>query len=122
VDETERDTRRDEADLLAQIGRCLFEQDLRITVRLPAALATGAQAAWDRDDAGDFENETPADRTNRHQAGALALIGLAVAQRGASKDGDEVEVALDAWQIGTALDAADQRGLLAGLRPPDRDA
>ena len=122
VDESERDTREDEANLLAQIGRCLFEQDLRVTVHLPAALAAGARAAWDRDDSGDVENETPAERTSRHQAGALALIGLAVEERGTPKEGDEVEVVIDAWQIGSALEAADQRGLLAGVRPPDRDA
>jgi hypothetical protein len=119
VDESESDTQEREADVLAQIGRCLFEQDLTVTVRLPVALAAAAQAAWDRDDTGDFENETPTERTSRHQAGALALVGLAVEERGASKEGDEVEVALDAWQIGSALDAADQRGLLTGLRPPD---
>lgn len=119
MDESERETQEGEADVLAQIGRCLFEQDLRVIVRLPVALAAAAQAAWDRDDAGDFENETPAERTSRHQAGALALVGLAVEERGATKEGDEMEVALDAWQIGSALDAADQRGLLKGLRPPD---
>jgi hypothetical protein len=119
VDKSENDTHEREADVLAQIGRCLFEQDLTVTVRLPVALAAAAQAAWDRDDASDFENETPAERTSRQQAGALALVGLALEEHGASNQGDEVEVTLDAWQIGSALDAADQRGLLTGLTPPD---
>ncbi|MGA8246030.1 MAG: hypothetical protein WB797_03930 [Nocardioides sp.] len=113
--------RRDEADLLAQIGRSLFAQDLRVRVQLPAALATGALAAWKRDDTGDSETETETECTIRSQSGALALIGLAVDERGVPSGSDQVGVELDAWQIGSALDAADERGLLAGLESPWRD-
>lgn len=91
---------------------------------MPGALATGALAAWERDDTDDTETETATatERTIRNQAGALALIGLAVDERGVPSGGDQVALELDAWQIGSALDAADQWGLLAGLRPPQRDA
>jgi hypothetical protein len=121
MDESADDVRQREAELLAQIGRSMFGQDLRITVELPAALAAAALAAWLRDDAGGTENESDAARTIRHEAGALALIGLAVEEHGAPADSDRVEVDLDAWQVGCALDAADQRGLLAGLKPPERN-
>jgi hypothetical protein len=120
MDESHGSARQGEAELLAQIGRCLFGQDLKVRVQLPAALARGALAAWERDDTGDTEAETPAALTIRHQAGALALIGLAVEQRGHT-EGDQVEVELDAWQIGSALTAADERGLLAGMEPPGRN-
>ena len=122
VDESERHVREAEAEVLAQIGQYLFEQDLNITVRLPARLASSARAAWERSDTSALEEtEAHEARTVRHQAGALALIGLAVQERSATGLGDQVQVALDAWQVGNALDAADQRGLLAGLRPADRD-
>ncbi len=111
--------RQDEADLLAQIGRHLFGQELRIRVELPTALATGAVAAWERIDSGDTNAETLAARTLRQEAGALALIGLAVDERGATGTVDQVEVELDAWQIGMALDAADRRGLLTEVDPLD---
>ena len=109
-----------DAELLAEIGRHLFEQDLRVAVRLPADLAARALTGWQRDDLGDLiPEESPADRAIRQDAAALALIGLAIEARSTPEDGDNVTVALDAWQIGTALDAAEQRGLLTGLRPPD---
>jgi hypothetical protein len=113
VDESDRHAREDETEVLAQIGQCLFRQDLRITVRLPARLAARALAAWGRDDTGATQTETQPAQTIRHQAGAPALIGLALGERGVGGVNDEVEVALDAWQIGKALDAAEQRGLLA---------
>lgn len=122
MDESDRTDRQDEADLLAQIGRNLFGQDLRIRVQLPAALAARALAAWKRDDTGDNETESQAARRIRHEAGALALIGLAVDERGVATECDQMAIELDAWQIGSALDAAEQRGLLAGLDPPRRDA
>jgi len=121
MDESDGSARQSEAELLAQIGRCLFGQDLRVRVQLPAALAMGALAAWQRDDTGGTEAESHAARAIRHQAGALALIGLAIEERG-HIEGDQVEVELDAWRIGSALDAADERGLLAGLEPPGRNA
>jgi hypothetical protein len=122
MDESDRTHQQVEANLLAQIGRHLFGQDLRVRVQLPAELATGALAAWKRGDASDTESETQAERTIRHRAGALALIGLAVDEHGVPAEGDQVMVELDAWQVGSALDAADEGGLLAGLETPGRDA
>jgi hypothetical protein len=117
-------TWRDDAELLAEIGRCLFVQDLRVSVRLPASLAARALAAWERDDA---ENEMSGDenqseRAVRHQAGSLALIGLAIEDRSEASGGDSVTVELDAWQIGAALDAAEERQLLIDLRPPNPES
>ena len=113
---------RSEAEALAEIGRCLFGQNLRIRVQLPAPLAARAVVAWERDDVGSLTpDETPEERSVRHQAGALALIGLAVGARGTSEPGHDVTVDIDAWQIGSALDAADKRGLLADLIGPNLD-
>lgn len=79
-------------------------------VRLPGKLADAALRAWHRTDEGDTSHdESPSERLVRHQAGALALIGLAIEERGQRLDGDVV-VTLDAWQIGDALNAADDRG------------
>ena len=100
--------------VLAEIGVRLFSQPTRIRVRLPMELAARASAAWDRDDDDEAlpEEETHAQRLSRHRAGSLALIGLAVAERG-MEDGDDVVVDLGAWQIGESLNAAEDAGLLA---------
>ena len=121
VDDPDYAIWRDDAELLAEIGRCLFVQDLRVSVRLPASLATRALAAWERDDPENEipEDENPSERTVRHQAGSLALIGLAIENRSGASDADHVTVELDAWQIGAALDAADERQLLNDVRPPN---
>jgi hypothetical protein len=121
VDDPDYAIWRDDAEVLAEIGRCLFVQDLRVSVRLPASLAAHALAAWERDDP---ENEISGDenhseRAVRHQAGNLALIGPDIKNRTGTSDGDHVTVELDAWQIGAALDAADERRLLKDVRPPN---
>lgn len=109
-----------DALLLAEIGRSLFAQDLRVRVRLPSALAASALGAWERDDPSDglLGDETPEQRSVRRQAGNLALIGLAVEQRSGESDEGWTVVEVDAWQIGAALDAAEERDLLAGIAPP----
>ncbi len=108
--------RQREAELLAEIGRCLHPQNLRVRVRLPAALAAEAVAGWEREDVDEIvEDETVEQRLVRHQAGALALIGLGITERGIPDGHDAVIVDLDAWQIGDALEAADERGF---LNPP----
>jgi hypothetical protein len=48
----------------------------------------------------------------RHRAGTLALIGQAIEQTG-RPDGAEIVCELDAWNIGVAMDAADDQGLRA---------
>jgi hypothetical protein len=94
------------------LGRGLFEQHLLVNVRLPGALARKAVAAWERDDVGESHKDETADQIlTRKRAAALALIGRSVQQRGVWH-GDEVEVELDPWNVGAALDAADDHGLL----------
>ena len=108
-----------DADLLAEIGRTLFVQPTRVTVRLPGLLAARALAAWQRDESGDkLPDESVAQRMTRRRAGAVGLIGLAVENTGLAVDGDVV-ISLDAWSIGDAFDAADEAGLLIGLFPPE---
>lgn len=55
--------------------------------------------------------ESPMMRQMRGRAGTLALIGLAIEQTSREADSG-VAVELDAWFIGSALDAADEAGLL----------
>jgi hypothetical protein len=100
---------REEARLLGEIGALLARTDLpKVTVQLPAALARAAIAAWQRDDedVGDPDPESYEQRVQRHRAGALALIGLAVEESGRA-EGDEMVVELFPDVIGSALEAAD---------------
>jgi hypothetical protein len=99
-----------DSEVLGRIGKVLFPQDTELPVRLPADLAGLAVAAWQRDESGLPEQETPEQRQVRHQAATLALIGLCVEYTG-RPDGDEILCDLDAWYIGGALDAADQQEL-----------
>jgi hypothetical protein len=115
-----------DAAVLGQIGRAVFPQPTSIRARLPRVLADLAAAAWARDE-DDAENaapreEVPEQTTARHQAGRLALIGLSIERAGGGMPaGDDVLVDLEAWNIGCAFDAAEDAGLLAGLRPPGPD-
>ena len=85
-------------------------------MRISSELADLAITAWQRDDdSAGLSEESPAERDARHRAGSLALIGLALVERG-QLDGDHFEVDLEAWFIGHALDAADEFGLL-DLKP-----
>jgi hypothetical protein len=99
--------REDEA-VLAEIGRELQRQAKVAEVRIPKALADQAKAAWARDETETIPDETAAEREVRHRAGTLALIGLSIQER-ARLDGDSYIVELDSWQIGDALNAADDR-------------
>jgi hypothetical protein len=78
---------------------------------LPGELAQRAVAAGERDDGESRTDETADQILTRKRAAALALIGLSVQQRGVWH-GNEVEVELDPWNVGAALDAADDHGLL----------
>jgi hypothetical protein len=102
-----------EAETLAQVGAAIFPQATKVRVRLPRNLADLALAAWQRDDDSSSGPEATEQRAARHQAGTLALIGLCIEQTG-QPDNDEVVCELDSWYIGMALDAADDRQLLAG--------
>lgn len=111
--------RAQEAGTLAEIGRVLFSQDTEVTVRLPPDLAEAARKAWRREDLGAGESgvESPEERRTRHRAGTLALIGLSIEENGVDVDG-EVEVRLDAWFVGDALEAADELGMLQEPKGP----
>lgn len=109
----------EEAAVLGQIGRALFVQPTSVTVRLPEELGMKALRIWQREGVdGELPpSETPEQRTIRHRAGTLSLIGRAIEQRG-RKEGDGFVVDLDAWHVGNALEAADDMDLLRGLMPP----
>ena len=87
---------------------CPFSQPTRTIVRLPKDLAAQALRKWQRANSrGTSATRIPSGtRAVRHRAGTLGLIGLAIEQRGV-QDGDEFIVELDAWEIGNALEAAD---------------
>jgi hypothetical protein len=113
-----------DAAVLAEIGRAVFPQPTRLRVRLPRALADLAVAAWAREeDNVPPGEETPEQITARRRAGTLGLIGLNVESAGGGTPaGDDVLADLDAWEIGSAFDAAEDAGLLADLRQPDLDS
>ena len=111
-DDRQKTIWKGDAETLAKIGQSLQGQLLKLQVRLPATLAAEAVAAWERDDLGVPSDETPDERLVRGRAAALALIGLAVQVCGRSAADEVVQVELDAWFIGNALDAADDLGLL----------
>jgi hypothetical protein len=107
----------EDAEVLAQIGRALYVQPTRIAVRLPKELADQALASWQRDNDEGMslpDQESAAQSKARDDAATLSLIGLSIQDDGAV-DGDEVTVDLDAWDIGQALQSADDAGLLRGL-------
>lgn len=111
----------DEA-VLGQIGRALFTQRAAVMVRIPANLAAEAVRSWERDDeGGDLPSESSEQASARHRAGTLALIGLAIKESG-RPDGHDVTAELNAWEIGNALEAAEDLDLLADIiSPPHQD-
>jgi hypothetical protein len=100
---------RTEARTLGEVGAVLRAANLPlISVELPRELADRAVAAWERDDfGGRLEPESHAQQADRHRAGTLALIGLAVAERG-HFHADGVTVSLHPELLGVAMDAADE--------------
>jgi hypothetical protein len=100
-----------EAEALGKIGAVLSSQPTKLTMRLPRALADVAIAAWRRDDTEAPASETAMQRTARHRAGILALIGLCVESTGRA-EGEQIACELDAWYVGLAMNAADEYGLL----------
>ncbi|MET8382840.1 hypothetical protein ABZV14_07530 [Streptosporangium canum] len=106
MDESQEYTRyRQDSAVLAEIGRFLDPQVARLTVRLSGDLARAAVAAWDRDEEGEAGEETVEQARVRDRAASLALIGLAVADRGTAS-GDEIVVELDVTEVAAALLAA----------------
>lgn len=99
--------------VLGQLGAALAEQPTVVEVRIPRLLADAAVQAWQRSDDDDFDlnGETCEQRVVRHRAGALALIGAAIEDRG-RVDSTDIVVLLDSWFVGDALNAADDRNLV----------
>ncbi|WP_143249910.1 MULTISPECIES: hypothetical protein [Amycolatopsis] len=97
-----------EAATLAEVGAVLRASVLPpVLVRLPEDLARRAVAAWEREDTVPLVDPEPlGDRRVRHLAGTLALIGLAISERG-DWTGDEVVVPLPVELAGVAMDSAD---------------
>ena len=107
----------EDGEVLARIGRALFDQQLRVRVTIPAVLADEAVAAWERDSSGaTLPKETAEQHATRIRGATLGLIGLTVQTTGVRED-DQVVTDLDAWHIGGALDAAEEDGLLDGVLP-----
>lgn len=91
--------------MLAAIGRHVDPQVGRIMVRLPRELAEAAVAAWNRDELCAVGEESREQFELRDRAADLALIGLAITERG-RYDGDELVVELDVVAVAAALRAA----------------
>lgn len=68
--------------VLKQIESSTADQDPSEPVRFPHELAEAAHHAWLRDENGPADDEFPEERLLRDRAGTLALIGLAVDERG----------------------------------------
>ncbi len=99
---------RVDAKTFAAVGRHLSEASLPdIEVRLPKSLAELAVAAWERDEEGERDVEDFEQAVQRLRAGALALIGLSIVERGRI-EGDEMVVGLQPGLVGDALNAADE--------------
>ena len=93
-----------DAQALASIGRQVRGSLPRVSVRLPAALADAAVSAWHRDEPDDEPSESDAQQL-RAEAGDLALIGLAITERGERSAG-WVTVTLDVALAASAVMAA----------------
>ena len=92
--------------MLAEIGDALAEAPVpKVEARLPRDLADKALAAWERDDEFGPGYETPTEREVRQRAAALALIGLAVQDRGVTGP-EAVVVPLDADLVVAAIEAS----------------
>ena len=76
----------DDAAVLSQIEAVMVDQGRNRPVSIPNGLARAAEHAWLRDEAGTSDDELPEERELRDKAGALALIGLAVNERGEAED------------------------------------
>ena len=85
----------DDAAVLSQIETVMVDQGGSRAVWLPIGLARAAEHAWLRDEAGPSDGELPEERELRDRAGALALIGLAVNDRGEAQ-GEHILVSLTA--------------------------
>jgi hypothetical protein len=91
---------------LAAIGRALAGAPVHPRVMVPEHLAAAAVVAWERDELEPLPSaETQEQADLRHDAAALALIGLAIQRHGGVRDG-QVVVPLDADLVAQSLAAA----------------
>ncbi|MFQ6227916.1 hypothetical protein [Nocardia sp. NPDC002869] len=90
--------------VLRTIGAHFDRQIGRVEVRIPRATAESAMAAWNRDESDDIGEESREQGALRADAAELALIGLAISERGVW-NGDDVVVDLDIERIAAALRA-----------------
>ncbi|MFE9789930.1 hypothetical protein ACFYO7_31610 [Nocardia salmonicida] len=96
---------RDDSKVLAAIGEWIGPRVQPVSVRLPHELAQAAVAAWNRDETGEIGEQAPDQYALRDRAAELALIGLAVSERG-RRDGEDVVVDLHATSVAAAMHAA----------------
>ena len=82
-----------------------------IDVTLPGELVDAAIAAWNRDEDAPAIEESDRQRHLRDRATDLALLGLALSERG-RRAGDEVIVGLPIARFAAAIVAADNEANL----------
>ena len=99
----QRQWRRD-ARALADLGRELAQAEfVPIEIRMSRPAAEIAVATWEREDGGQVDTEDFEQRVVRFRAAALALIGLAVSERG-RWEADGVYVKLSPDLVGVAIE------------------
>ncbi len=109
VDQEPYDRYREDSRALAAIGRFVDAQVGKVTVRLPRAVAQAAVDAWERDDSAEVDEvdeETPEQYVLRDHAAELALIGIAISERG-RWEGEELVIDLDLASAGAAVRASE---------------
>lgn len=107
----ERERWRKDSQVFAALGAELSTSSRPVRVRVPRALAESAVDASRRGERDNqVSDETSGQRAERHNASTLASIGVAIAEEGRWTE-EHVEVELDAWHVGLALEAADKAGL-----------
>jgi hypothetical protein len=78
----ERSRYERDAEVLTRIGAALASQPISLTLRIPADLAGEALAAWEREEDGQSDRETPAQRNARLK---VCLAGAYRPVRGADR-------------------------------------
>ena len=100
---------RRHAEVFGELGALFAQMKFpRIEVRIPRPIAEFAVHAWERDfeSAGESQ-ESFEERVHRRRAGNLALIGLAITERG-HWDKEGVAVTLEPVLIGAAVEAVEE--------------
>lgn len=103
--------RRDSAALMKLGAELVAQRDAMpsIPVSIPRVLAEMAVKSWEWEQPEGYETFGPAspqERLERGRSATLAMIGMKIEHDGVWRD-DHVEVALDPWHLGLALEASD---------------